>query len=191
MNQTFQSYATEPAVNGRHGAGSILMEGLSLGRTRLPCSLFYYITYSSFTLLAPSFAADLFLMPGQSGTVLRWPGSVHGPGDHQRPTQTCRISYLHGLWTLRVEEKAGICSRLSTDSYCISIIDTKLPFTAQMTCSGRFAGQLTLALPCFSHILFAGHLLVTHAAYMHALDTHFYNVLFYWLTICFVLHLCF
>ena len=51
-------------------------------------------------------------------------------------------------------------------------------FTAQMTCSGCFTGQLTLALPCFSHILFAGHLLVTHAAYMHALDTHFYNVLF-------------
>ena len=122
-----------------------------IGRIRLPCSLFYYITYSSFAPLVPSFAADFLLMPGQSGQSYVGPVPLTDQAIISAP-QTCRISYLHGLWTSRVEQVAVIRSRSSTDSYCISIIDTRLPFTAQMTCSGHFAGQLILALHCFSHI---------------------------------------
>ena len=50
-------------------------------------------------------------------------------------------------------QPAETCSRSSTDSCCISIIDTKLPFRAQMTCSARFAGQLILALPCITLLI--------------------------------------
>ena len=63
------------AWHRKYPNGGLLLK--PIGRIRLPCSLFYYITYSSFAPLVPSFAADFLLMPHDTVTDW-WTGTNNG-----------------------------------------------------------------------------------------------------------------